>query len=311
MHDQAQFDKIDLHLIRVLHTVLVERSVSRAAMRLRMHQPAVSAALRKLRDISGDPLLVRTGGRLVPTTAGLMMVDPLANLLQSAEALFTEARRFDADSTTSTFKIAASDDLDPEFLPRVVTKIRSSAPFARIEIQPLAPDFNFQAELATGGLDTVIGSWMHPPEDLHIARLFADDLVSLVAADHPVLRMGWTPESWLESDHIAPTPSHPGAKSIVDEMLNGLGFQRSVAVQCAHYGSIPEMVASTNLVFTTLRQYCLRMAERFPLRVVECPIQLPRLVYSQLWHERSNGSSSARWLREVIRNVASTLGRRS
>jgi DNA-binding transcriptional LysR family regulator len=76
MRDQALFDKIDLHLIRVLHTVLTERSVSRAAMRLGMHQPAVSASLKRLRDLAGDPLLVRSGAGMVPTDARLRMIEP-------------------------------------------------------------------------------------------------------------------------------------------------------------------------------------------------------------------------------------------
>ena len=84
MRDQALFDKIDLHLIRVLHTVLTERSVSRAAIRLGMHQPAVSAALKRLRELSGDPLLVRSGSSMVPTDAALRMVEPAADILRSA-----------------------------------------------------------------------------------------------------------------------------------------------------------------------------------------------------------------------------------
>ena len=81
MIDQALFDKMDFHLIRVLHTVLTERSVSRAALRLGMHQPAVSAALRRLREIARDPLLVRSGAVMVPTDIGLRMIEPSAAIL--------------------------------------------------------------------------------------------------------------------------------------------------------------------------------------------------------------------------------------
>ena len=82
--DQHLFDRIDLHLIRVLHTVLTERSVSRAALRLGMHQPAVSTALKRLRELSGDPLLVRNGAHMVPTEAGQRMLEPAANVLRAA-----------------------------------------------------------------------------------------------------------------------------------------------------------------------------------------------------------------------------------
>lgn len=118
MRDQTLFDKIDLHLIRVLHTVLTERSVSRAALRLGMHQPAVSAALRRLRELAGDPLLVRSGAQMQPTDVGLRMVQPSADILRAAEGLFSDARQFDPRTSTRTFRIAASDYLDPQFLPR-------------------------------------------------------------------------------------------------------------------------------------------------------------------------------------------------
>jgi DNA-binding transcriptional LysR family regulator len=92
MRDQTLFDKIDLHLIRVLHTVLTERSVSKAAIRLGMYQPAVSASLKKLRELAGDPLLVRSGAGMVPTDAGLRMLAPSASILRAAESMFSDAR---------------------------------------------------------------------------------------------------------------------------------------------------------------------------------------------------------------------------
>ena len=117
MREQTLLDKIDLHLIRVLHTVMTERSVSRAAVKLGMHQPAVSAALKRLREFAGDPLLVRSGANMVPTDAGQRMIEPSASILRAAEVLFTDVRRFDARTAQRTFRLAASDYLDPVFLP--------------------------------------------------------------------------------------------------------------------------------------------------------------------------------------------------
>src|SRR3954469_21480459 len=115
MRDQVLFDRIDLHLIRVLHTVLAERSVSRAAMKLGMYQPAVSASLKRLRELAGDPLLVRSGTGMVPTDAGLRMIEPSASILRAAEMLFSDARTFDPQTADCTFRVAASDYLDPVF----------------------------------------------------------------------------------------------------------------------------------------------------------------------------------------------------
>ena len=307
MRDQALFDKIDLHLIRVLHTVLTDRSVSRAAIRLGMYQPAVSAALKRLRELSGDPLLVRSGAGMVPTDAALRMIEPAASILRSAEVLFSDARGFDPQTATNTFRIAASDYLDPLFLPLLVAQVKSQAPLCKIEIHPLSPDSNYHAQLSLGNVDLVIGNWLKPPEDLHMARLFGDEIVSLINKDHPVGRRGWDIETWLGAEHIAPTPMHPGARGIIDQMLDTLKLQRNITARCAHFSLIPDMVASSLLVLTTGRQYCERFVDRLPVKIIPCPVALPRLMYYQLWHERTHSSSSARWLRDRIKSVAASL----
>ncbi len=307
MKDQTLFDKIDLHLLRVLHTVLTERSVSRAALQLGMHQPAVSAALRRLRELAGDPLLVRSGPGLVPTEAGLGMIEPCASILRTADTLFNEPRGFDPRTATATFRVAASDYLDPLFLPRLVSQIKSQAPLCRIEIHPLSAASDYRRQLEQGEVDVVIGNWLKPPQDLHLGQLFADEVVCLVSAKLPAARRGWTPESWLQAEHIAPTPTHPGARGVIDDHLDSLGLQRNITARCPHFGLIPAMVASSLLVLTTGRQYCERFVDQLPLKVMACPIPFPPLMYYQLWHERTHASNSAKWLRERVKAVALAL----
>jgi DNA-binding transcriptional LysR family regulator len=307
MRDQALFDKIDLHLIRVLHTVLTERSVSKAALRLGMHQPAVSASLKRLRELAGDPLLVRSGAGMVPTDAGLRMIEPSASILRAAEMLFADARGFEPQSATATFRVAAADYLDPLFLPQLVAQIKSQAPLCQIEIHPLSADSDYHAHLGQGEVDVVVGNWLKPPQELHLSKLFADEIVCLVSNEHPAARRGWTAEAWLEAEHIAPTPTHPGARGVIDDHLEGLGLRRNITARCPHFGLIPRMVASSLLVLTTGRQFCERFTDRLPVKVLECPIDFPQLVYYQLWHERSHASASAKWLRERIKQVAASL----
>lgn len=307
MRDQALFDKIDLHLIRVLHTVLTERSVSRAALRLGMHQPAVSGALKRLRGLSGDPLLVRSGAHMQPTDAALAMVEPAASILRAAEALFSDARGFDPRTASRTFRIAASDYLDPLFLPRLVARIKAEAPLCPVELLALSPDAHYHAHLAQGEADVVIGNWPEPPGELHQGRLLADEVVCLVSREHPAVRRGWSEADWLAAEHIAPTPTHPGARGVIDTHLDALGLSRRITVRCAHFSLIPAMVAGGLLVLTTGRQFCERYAERLSLAVLDSPIAFPRLTYYQLWHARTHHSAAAAWLRETIRDVACSL----
>jgi DNA-binding transcriptional LysR family regulator len=307
MRTEALFDKIDLHLIRVLHTVLTERSVSRAAIRLGMYQPAVSAALKRLRDLAGDPLLVRSGSGMVPTDAALRMIEPSASILRAAEVMFADARGFEPRSAVNTFRIAASDYLDPLFLPQLVAQIKTEAPFCQIEVHPLTADSDYRAHLAQGRVDVVIGNWLKAPDDLHMGRLFGDEVVCLVARNHPAVRRAWDVDTWLAAEHIAPTPTHPGARGIIDEQLAELGLARNITARCPHFGLIPAMVASSLLVLTTGRQYCERFVDSLPVAILPCPVDFPRMMYYQLWHERTHASTSAKWLRERVKSVAASL----
>lgn len=305
----SMFDKIDLHLIRVLYTVLTERSVSRAALRLGMYQPAVSASLKRLRELAGDPLLVRSGSGMVPTVAGLRMIEPAADILRSAEVLFSDARSFDPATAHHTFSLAASDYLDPLFLPQLVSQIKSLAPQCPIEIHPLSADSDYRHHLAQGDFDVVIGNWPLPPGDLHLGRLFGDEVVCLVSNQHPAVRRGWDVEAWLTAEHIAPTPTHPGARGVIDDHLAAKGLVRNITARCPHFGLIPAMVAGSLLVLTTGRQYCERYTGVLPVQVLPCPVEFPRMMYYQLWHERTHASSAGRWLREQIKGVAAALRR--
>jgi len=307
MKDQALFDKIDLHLIRVLHTVLTERSVSRAAVRLGMHQPAVSASLRRLRELASDPLLVRSGTGMAPTAVALRMIEPAANILRSAEVLFSDARSFDPSTARHTFSIAASDFLAPSFLPQLVSHIKTQAPLCPIDIHPLSAESDYHHRLAMGEVDVVIGNWSQPPEDLHLARLFEDEVVCLVSQQHPAVRRGWTVDEWLESEHIAPMPTYPGARGVIDDHLAAQGLRRNITVRSAHFGLIPSMVARSLLVLTSGRQYCERYVGLLPVQVLPCPTPMPRMMYYQLWHERTHGSPAAQWLRDCVKAVAASL----
>ena len=305
------FDKIDLQLIRTLHTLLIERSVSKTAMRLGQQQPAVSLALKRLRALTGDPILVRSGSGMVPTEVALQMLGPVSSILQSAETLFTPERGFDPAMAHETFRIAASDTLDPLFLPAVMARIKSLAPGCRVEVHALSAQAQYSLDLGQGLIDVVIGNWAQPSEALHRAELFKDEVMCLVSSKHPAVRRGWTPEDWLACEHIAPMPAYPGWRGVIDEHLDRLNLSRNIAARCAYFGLMPRMVASSLLVLTTGHHYCQRFLEgagaQQGLALLPCPVPFPPMVYYQLWHERSHASAAAKWLREQVKMSALKL----
>ncbi len=306
------FDKIELSLIRAFHTVITERSVSRAALKLRTTQPALSGQLKRLRGLIGDPLLVRAGNAMAPTAVALGLLPAAAQVLQGAQALFgghAAAQGFVPAQATQHFRIAASDYLDPLFLPELVARVRAQAPGVTLDLLPLTRDYDYRGQLARGEVDLVVGNWLAPPAELHLGRLVSDEIVCLVGLDHPALRSPrqWTAERYLACDHIAPTPLHAGGVGVVDELLQAQGQQRRIVVRCPHFGLAPAMVARSSLLLTTGRQFCSRYIGSLPVRIVRCPMDFPTLTYYQLWHALTHASTAVRWLREQVRDVAREL----
>jgi DNA-binding transcriptional LysR family regulator len=301
--------KIDLNLIRILHTLLTTQSVSKSAFRLGMHQPGVSAALKRLRALTGDPILVRSGSVMVPTDVGRGLIEPSTIILREADRLFigTRDRRFDPAVSSAVLRVACSDYLDPTFLPLLIGEIRRRAPNVTLELVSLSADLDYRARLASGELDLVIGNWLKPPPDLHLGRLFSDEVVCLVARDHPAVRRPLTVDKYLSCQHVAPNPFHAAGPGVIDDHLASLGLSRQVAVRCPIFTLLPQIVADSLLVLTTGRLFCSRFVDKLPVRIVPCPVGFPPMRFYQLWHERSHQSAAGRWLRETTRDVASRL----
>lgn len=311
MSQREDFDKIELYMVRVLHTLIAERNVSRAALKLNSTQPAVSAQLKRLRELTGDPLLVRAGNGMTPTAAALQMIESTTALLREADRLFSPRIRhqgFEPATSKAVFRVAASDYLDPLFLPELVTRVRQQAPEVQIELLPLSGEFDYRRGLAEGEVDLVIGNWLKPPEELHLGRLMSDEIVCLVASDHQALRLQaageWNVAKYLSCAHIAPAPFHPGAQGVIEDYLETLGLKRGLAVRSAHFSLIPLMVSSSQLVLTTGRQFCTRYLGALPVAIVPCPAPFPALTYYQLWHDLTHASVAMRWFRSQVREVA-------
>lgn len=309
------FDKIELQLVRVLHTLILERSVSKAAMRLGSTQPALSAQLRRLRALTGDELLVRSGAGMTPTPTALELLAPAERLLREADQLFGRRLRksgFDPATARLRYRIAASDYLDPLFLPQLVARLQRLAPGVQLDLRPLTADYDYRAALARGEVDLVIGNWLEPPDELHLGRLLVDEVVCLVSDQHPAARMkarDWTQERYLACQHLAPMPLSPGQPGVIEQHLASLGLQREIAVRCGQFSQLPPMVARSLLVLTTGRLFCARYLDQLPVAILRCPVAFPPMTYYQLWHDLSHASAPLRWLREQVREVARELVR--
>ena len=301
-------DIIDSHLLKVLHTLLTESSVSRTAELLGQSQPTVSVALRKLRDMTGDPLLVRSGSRMVPTAHALTLIDPAAQALASIDAILHPATSFDPATTTRTFRIGSPDYLDVFFVPAVVDAFHTEAPGAKIEFRHLMMiDGGYEQGLESGFLDLVIGNWRTPPEHLHLQPLCRDELVCLMRVDHPIKPGELTQSVYQEAEHLAVTTHNTTAWGTIDVELAESGLARSVNTTLPYFGMAPYVLIRSNLLFTTTRALATHYAKLLPLRIEPIPGDTPALTYYQLWHDRTHRGIDSVWLRRLVARVAKTL----
>lgn len=307
MASRSNVDQLDGYLMRVLCALMEECSVSRAARRLGQTQPAVSAALKRLRVILGDPLLVRDKLVMVPTARALGLAAQARVALDAMGALLAAPETFDAHVAVQTFRIASPDYLAPSFMAEVVHRIHRQAPHCRIELHPLGADFDSERALADDRLDVILGNWPHPPERLHRLPLLEDQLVCLVRKDHPLAAAELTQARYLAASHVVPLPYSNAQRGVVESYLDTLGVARDARVVVPYFSLAPHVVARTDLLFTTARHFAQPFTELLPLVMLKAPAGFPTMDFYQLWHERAHHAPAHRWLRALIMEVGRSL----
>lgn len=298
---------MDSHLLRVLHLLLTERSVSRTAMLLGQSQPAVSVALRRLRDITGDPLLVRNGNRMVPTAHGLSLVDPASQALQGIARIVEPVTAFDPSSSRRTFRIGSPDYLDVFFLPAIIERFQAQARHAALEFRHLLADGGYEQGLAEGELDLVIGNWRAPPAHLHLQALCSDELVCLLRQGHPIPAGDLTAEAYRNASHLAVTTHRQSGPGTIDAELTEAGLARQVTTTLPYFCMAPYVLVRSDLLFTTTLAFARHYARLLPLRIEPLPLPARPLRYYQLWHERNRRDLAVRWLRGLVTETARAL----
>ena len=302
---------LDLHLIRILYLLLVEKNVSRVALKLNQPQPSISASLRKLRELTGDPLLVRGARGMVPTQHGESLLKPAKRILDETESLFVKKTPFVAQEEARTFHIAAPDYLDSQFLPNVVALLRRGSPKSRVVIHSLGPGVDYIRLLSDGDMDLVIANWDEPPQHLHISKLFEDPIICTMRAESPYARRtpsdAMTLADYLSLPHVAPAQMQAGYAGVIDSFLERQNLRRNVMVESAYFGLIPYMLTQTDLVLTTGRQFMRFYEKTLPLKSYTVPLKFPPMRFYQLWHERVHQAPEHKWLRDQVTAAAKAL----
>jgi DNA-binding transcriptional LysR family regulator len=303
MTTRSNVDQLDGYLMRVLCALIDERSVSRAARAVDQTQPAVSAALKRLREMFGDPLLVREKLDMVPTARALQLAAQARIALVIMGKLVASPDSFDPAEAAMTFRVASPDYLAPSIMAEVARRLLAEAPQCRLEIHAMGADFDAERALADDRLDVIIGNWPAPPERLHISLLIEDEMVCLVRRGHPLAGGVLTEALYLAAQHVAPMRYSSVQRGVVETHLASLRAARDTRVVVPYFGLAPYVVAETDLVFTTARHFAEPFVDTLPVVMLSAPPGFPTMRFYQLWHERAHHAPAHRWLRGLIANV--------
>ena len=295
---------MDLNLLVTLEALLAEQNVTKAANRLHLSQPAVSAQLSRLRDLFDDPLLIPAQRGMTPTAKALELLDPLRHALDQVRAALAEHRHFDPGNAKLTLAIACTDYLQAVVARPLAVALRKQAPGVRIALRHLDPP-QLEAQMVRGDVDLALMTPEHGPGSLRARRLFDERYVLIGRKRHPGLRRGLTVEEFARLDHVIVSLRGGDFTTPVDDGLAALGYQRNVALSAASFLIVPEIVSHSNFVALVPERL---VRDRLDgLKIVECPFPVPGFTVSMLWHERNHGHSGQRWVRETVTEVTGSL----
>lgn len=296
-----RLEGVDLNLLLTLGILLDEGSVTGAARRLGITQPAVSHKLKRLRELLGDELFVVGPRGLVPTERARAIATPLRAALQQLEASVAGEEPFDPATDERRFVMVGADLFEFAALPAVLEFLAVEAPHVALAVAPRPPRLEdiFEA-MERGEVHYAFGPSFPSRAGVRQFKLSEESLVVLGRPKHPAFRGGLTLDKYLAAEHILISPGgQPGG--IVDAALARRGRSRRVAVQVAHFTPAPYLASRSDLLLTAPETLAREAARHWRLSRRPVPLDLPRLPNLMAWHERFDRDPGHRWFREATR----------
>lgn len=291
---------LDLNLLQALDVLLDEQSVSGAAARLHLSEPAMSRTLGRIRRALGDPVLVRAGRTMVPTPHALAIHGEVRAVVERARALFLSGGQLDLRTLNRTFTVLSNDAMPAAFGAAVLAAVAREAPGVRLRFLPEGHEVG--AVLREGVADLELGEIDTESPEIRVEPLFEDRMLAVVRAGHPLTRGRLTPERFAAADHL--TTSRRGRLSgPVDQALAELGLARRVVASVGSSSSSLFVLRDSDLV-GLLTARCTPSAEALGLVSLEIPLPLPPIRFALAWHPRHDADPAHAWLRTRLGELA-------
>ncbi|RYZ37672.1 MAG: LysR family transcriptional regulator [Myxococcaceae bacterium] len=294
---------VDLNLFLVLHAVLKSGSATRAAKELHVTQSAVSNALARLRDVLGDPLVVRSGRGLVPTPRCEALRPFLATAVGQLQAALDGSQAFDPETCTRAFTVAGADHHGLADVPALMALFSRRMPGAFLRVVSI--DYLVERDgLASGEVDVALGPPQAAGPGCLTEPLYTDDAVLLVRRDHPRVRgrtMSKAHYNTAKHIDLLLAEGRPGiGHQQHARLLKDHGLTREVGLAVPHFFAAAMAAARTDLVAGVPRRVARSFSEMLRLRAVEMPFAFPPMVTAMVWHTRTDADPGARYFRSLV-----------
>lgn len=293
----------DFNLLVTLDVLLSEVSVARASKRLRLSPSAMSRALARLRETTGDPLLVRAGRGLVPTPRALELRARVGQLVEDAEAVLRPAEMLNLSKLVRTFTLRTSEGFVETFGPDLIARVGREAPGVRLRFV-LKPDKD-SAALREGSVDLetgAVGRTTGP--EVRAVGLFRDRFIGVVRAGHPLSHGEIPPARYAAGQHIG--VSRRGLdKGPVDEALVPFGLEREIVTIVAGFSSALALARASDLIACVPERHTAKL--RVGMHSFPLPVSPPEVTVSLLWHPRLDADPAHRWLRGCVRDTCNDV----
>lgn len=298
------FNGADLNLLAAFDALMQERNVTRAAARMNVSQPAMSAALGRLRTLFGDRLFQRSAAGLLPTPRASELAEPISRTLRQIGALLAPVQAFDPGSAALRFGVGVSDYPAFVLLPALLGVLTREAPGIDVDVHAFSARDEAVALLDAGKIDLAIGVAPTRQESRIMSRqILSDEFVTLVRRDANPARRMLDLDAYLKMRHILVSPE--GSRyGVVDQILADHGLRRSVQVTLPQMFAVPALLRETDLAATLLRRVALQAAQAGDLMMFPPPVPLPSISFHMIWHRRHDDNASQRWLRDRVDAVA-------
>jgi DNA-binding transcriptional LysR family regulator len=276
---------------------LAERNVTRAARRLGLSQPALSAQLARLRDLLGDPLFLPAQRGVTPTARAIELEAPVRRALDQVRNVLAQGRGFDPATADLTVAIACSEYVQVAVIVPLALDLRVNAPNLRVAIHQIDGNLVGQ-QMEAGVVDLAVMTPSTASPTLRTRLLFQERYVTIARRRHPRVKGKLTLDDFVALEHVVVSPRGGGFSGPVDTALGKLGHKRRIAISSARFLFVPELVARSDLIATVPERLVRERDER--LQVLEPPLPVEGFTIGLVWHERTQRHPAQRWVRERI-----------